>query len=924
MNIETQNLLQYSEDLSQSPWVNTYVTASWVNGWVELTDNDAANTGNSYQDVTLPLSAGDIYTVSLEIKKETSSSYVPEIDIQYNPQDSAVYSQTRINPVTGATGAAGTPPATQTVTVTDLGESWQLALTFPVLSAGNTSVRITISPAIASTVTAAADVAGVGTIYIRNLQLYSGSYNGKKVSVPTTHKKLLYDYSGAGNDAYLGSNGGAAINPVGKYLWLPGVAGNYASTPSINVTGDIDIRIHAATTWQTTRVALASKWGTTLSWLVTSETAGAINFYWNDGTTTFTQTSSAVSFADGADGYVRVTMQVNDGAGNHVIKFYTSTTGITWTQLGTTVTTAGVTTINPSTEPIAVGAYDAGASAPLAGRIYLMQLHNGIDVIARFTPKDSPGDTNNFISKATGEVWTIHAASYTDSHTPSWTPDGLLFNGVSDYISGVPTAAGDTFALANDVFTFSPSGYDTAGGFLGKFLAHSRYNTALTDTQADDAYASVTHLATRVGATPTLNYLFRNTSGVVTWAPYAKGIGTFTRNSTATGAGGIQVKANELRVFGTTTKSPVVLIEGQRTNIIPSTDFSTWGNGSGLTLSYGSTNDVVTTTDTSTTSPQALNGPIAYVSLPSDTAYTASIYIKKEGSQTVAPYMRIQAYSPSLGTFYIGIKMRPDTGRYQVANGASYISTVTISDSGQYWKVAFVCLAPSDTEHMFMALFPAHFAYDWGYSPSYTGTATFAYPQLEQASFPSSYIPTTGTAATRAIESIDVPNVGAQLDSTSNMSIHTAIYLEGNETVYYPSMWAFQNASNDRTDEAWLFARNGVLEFALNNGTFAVAGTIAPKAWLVSTVTKDASNVYSLYINGSFVQQVTSSLVISPSHLWVGALTAPHNNNSPFAFLGLGSNLLDIPFIDNRVWTATEISNAHTAWLAELQKITLL
>ena len=91
--------------------------------------------------------------------------------------------------------------------------------------------------------------------------------------------------------------------------------------------------------------------------------------------------TAAVPFANATEGWVRVVHDVDNGAGGNDVKFYTSTDGIAWTQLGTTITTAGVTSIFPSTSRYSVGARGLGSSEAFAAdsRIYEVQVRDGIN-----------------------------------------------------------------------------------------------------------------------------------------------------------------------------------------------------------------------------------------------------------------------------------------------------------------------------------------------------------------------------------------------------------------------------------------------------------------------------------------------------------------------------------------------------------------
>lgn len=103
--------------------------------------------------------------------------------------------------------------------------------------------------------------------------------------------------------------------------------------------------------------------------------AGAPQLFWSTdgGTTTFTVGASTnVTGLVSAGGRlaIRATLDVDNGAGSRVIQFFTSTDTVTWTQLGTTTTTAGTTSIyNNTTQPIEIGSRNASDGASTGGAV---------------------------------------------------------------------------------------------------------------------------------------------------------------------------------------------------------------------------------------------------------------------------------------------------------------------------------------------------------------------------------------------------------------------------------------------------------------------------------------------------------------------------------------------------------------------------
>jgi hypothetical protein len=86
----------------------------------------------------------------------------------------------------------------------------------------------------------------------------------------------------------------------------------------------------------------------------------------------------APTVVNAADLWVRVTLDCDNGDTGHTVKFYTSTNGTTWTQLGTSVVVATANSIFDGTAPLEVGSNTGGTANNLAGRVYRAIVLNGV------------------------------------------------------------------------------------------------------------------------------------------------------------------------------------------------------------------------------------------------------------------------------------------------------------------------------------------------------------------------------------------------------------------------------------------------------------------------------------------------------------------------------------------------------------------
>ena len=225
-----------------------------------------------------------------------------------------------------------------------------------------------------------------------------------------------------------GSTGGADSNDALyldwtglDYVYLPGVASNFLSVPdeaALDITGDIDIRVWVAMDDWTPAVIsrLLGKYGVSgqRSYLFDINTAGLLRFTRsNDGTALVTTSATvATGIADGAAKWVRVTFDADNGASGNDVRFFLSDDGLTWTQLGSTVNTAGVATLFNSTVLVSVGA-DGSGIFPATGKVYRAQVFNGIDgtkVLDIDTSVLTTGAATSFTA-LTGQTVTINRST---------------------------------------------------------------------------------------------------------------------------------------------------------------------------------------------------------------------------------------------------------------------------------------------------------------------------------------------------------------------------------------------------------------------------------------------------------------------------------------------------------------------------------
>ena len=206
-----------------------------------------------------------------------------------------------------------------------------------------------------------------------------------------------------------------------KSLDLPGGSGDIATTPdaaATSVTGDIDIRCHAAPDDWTPAANMAfmtkrSGADGNFSWYMLIQTNGTLHLWWTpDGTNASAlgkSSTAATGAANGSDLHVRATLNVDAGSTDNDVTFYTSPDGTTWTQLGDVVNTAGTTSIHDGASNLNVGANDTAFDL-FAGVVFSAQVYDGIagTLVGDFNPsRDGTVGASTVTSSTTSEVWTI-------------------------------------------------------------------------------------------------------------------------------------------------------------------------------------------------------------------------------------------------------------------------------------------------------------------------------------------------------------------------------------------------------------------------------------------------------------------------------------------------------------------------------------
>ncbi|MFI1030725.1 hypothetical protein [Streptomyces sp. NPDC020951] len=220
---------------------------------------------------------------------------------------------------------------------------------------------------------------------------------------------------------FIGRNTQVRVHlPAGTaHLELDGDPTGYVSTPhvsALDITGDIDIRVELDSdmTSYADNTTIIGKWGTSVaarSWSL-RYINGLIAIDWING--------SALQFnaAVGADRYgggaLRVTLDVDNGAGGYTVRFYQADTiDGPWTQFSVDIVGSGTTVIQSSTSPVTIGISDPTVTPPR---------HPFVGTGTRFQVRSGIGGT--LVADADFRPLADGASGFTDSVTRVWTVNG--------------------------------------------------------------------------------------------------------------------------------------------------------------------------------------------------------------------------------------------------------------------------------------------------------------------------------------------------------------------------------------------------------------------------------------------------------------------------------------------------------------------
>ncbi|WP_050497639.1 hypothetical protein [Streptomyces griseus] len=229
----------------------------------------------------------------------------------------------------------------------------------------------------------------------------------------------------------LGRNTPVRISVPGgeTYLSLDGAPGARAVTAGTGLPAgstDLDLRVELTPeTWSPADATeLLSRWDPApgRSWvLVVQAKTGRLQVNWSpNGTDSSGAVSPALELQPGERAAARVTLDVDNGSGSHVITWYKAPTlAGPWTQLGSPTVRSGTTSTYASSAPLSIGDIPTTSWIGMPGRVHGAEIRAGIGgpVAAKVDWATAPAGATSH-TDATGRVWALEGDAKITTQEP--------------------------------------------------------------------------------------------------------------------------------------------------------------------------------------------------------------------------------------------------------------------------------------------------------------------------------------------------------------------------------------------------------------------------------------------------------------------------------------------------------------------------
>ena len=368
---------------------------------------------------------------------------------------------------------------------------------------------------------------------------------------------------------------------------------------------------------------------------------------------------------------------------------------------------------------------------------------------------------------------------------------------------------------------------------------------------------------------------------------------TFTRASNATyfdAAGTLQTAANDTPRFDhdpATGASRGLLIEEARTNLlIRSAEFTdaTWTKTNVTATDGQSAPDGTTTADAILeTVDSGIHETRQSVSIAATATHTYSVFLKANGRNFVTVYVRETANS---GATYASVVVDLSDGSIS----GSPVGTATVTSVGNGWYRVAVS-ASIDAGTRFAQIRLREDASTTSYAGDITKGILAWGAQLEAGDFPTSYIPTTSAAVTRAADGVSVTPISSFYNTAEGTMFAevqfpyaSAAYATANRILNFGTNGSGNNQNEIRFNQSggnqlMYLPQDGVGTAAQINSTTVAAGDT------VKLAAGYAVDNFAFARAGSLVGTDTSGTVATTqTHMVIGSRRIANSTDTATAY----------------------------------------
>lgn len=387
----------------------------------------------------------------------------------------------------------------------------------------------------------------------------------------------LYQGTAANQAIYLPWNGT-------NYGYLNGVSGNVFTTPDAAFpTGDLELIFRAkfADWTPSSNNYFGSKYdgGTQNTFYFALLTSGILRMGIDPtgAALVAVDANAATGITDGDTAWIRVTVDVDNGAGGCNVAFYKASdqgdVPSSWTQIGTTVTSAGVKSFFNSTTPLLFGGLTS-SSGLMSGNLLRGIVKDGIGGTTTYDFNPALYTSGTTFTASTGEVWTINGGAAIVARTC------LYYSGTSQYLKSA------AFALAQPTTVYlvgSQVGWTINDALWDGGAINTMQMFQGTTTPNIRPYSGGADSGTNVAATLATNYVisavYNGASGLlrlnrtagVTQAGGSNNANGFTLGGKGDGTAPTNITVSEVVVYAeahdTATQNRIALYLGRKWGI---------------------------------------------------------------------------------------------------------------------------------------------------------------------------------------------------------------------------------------------------------------------------------------------------------------------------------------------------------------------